>query len=263
VSASIGIKQPGWFGRLFGIFRRPKDPITKGIYDAMAVLDRMINSIEATKKSLKSMREEHSRRAKFFASEGRKEYEDIFMNEIEHIQSLILMFNKVQYDLMRVRYRLETLTLVEEPMRQLPEVIQELQALKPEVEKIAPELSTMLLEVERKVTSIMTSSNMSSALNALSYTKNKVENEASKLISETQQKILPPLPPETTPVAVKVKEYSPVPLPLVKKWIIEEIKMNGGVFVVRDFANKYRVPKHIVYDALKKLEEEGLIKLKR
>ena len=90
-----------------------------------------------------------------------------------------------------------------------------------------------------------------------------MENEASKLISETQQKILPPLPPETTPVAVKVKEYSPVPLPLVKKWIIEEIKMNGGVFVVRDFANKYRVPKHIVYDALKKLEEEGLIKLKR
>lgn len=257
--SAIGINI-GWFGRLFGFLRKSKDPVTRSIYEAIAVLDKMINSIESTKKSLEAVHEDHSRRAKLFASEGKKQYEDIFLEELKHIAGLISMFDKVQYDLMRVRYRLETLTLVEEPMRLLPEVIQELQSLKPEVEKIAPELSTMLMEVERKVASIMTSSNVSSIANVVGYKKN-AGAEGKPAVGEKLP--MPPLPPENLPEPELVQEYNLVPLTIVKKWILDEIRTNGGVFVVRDFVKKYKVPKHLVYDALRKLEEEGHIKLRR
>ncbi|ADI32274.1 Snf7 family protein [Staphylothermus hellenicus] len=255
----IGSRGIGWFGRLFGFLKRSKDPVTKSIYEAIAVLDKMINSIESTKKSLESVHEDHSRRAKLFASEGRKQYENIFIEELKHIAGLISMFDKVQYDLMRVRYRLETLTLVEEPIRLLPEVIQELQSLKPEVEKIAPELSTMLMEVERKVTSIIASSDISNIAGAVGYKDNtqQVDNK------NTREKLpVPPLPPEDQPEPSPVQEYNLVPLAIVKKWILDEIRTSGGVFVVRDFTKKYKVPKHLVYDALRKLEEEGHIRLR-
>jgi uncharacterized membrane protein len=145
-------------------------------------------------------------------------------------------------------------------MRLLPEVIQELQSLKHEVEKIAPELSTMLMEVERKVTSIMTSSNISSVSDVISYKKSTGKNTE---IDTSIKTPLPPLPPETTPQTSNkpVKEQVSVPLALVKKWILDEIRNNGGVFIVRDFIKKYKVSKSIVYDALRKLEEEGHIRL--
>jgi len=238
------------FNKLFGLLRGPRDPLIRNIHEAIIVIDKMNNFIASTRRNLENMYEEHKRRAKIFASEGKRDYEEIFIEELKHIASLISMFDKVHYDLMRVRYRLETLTIVEEPMRLLPEIVQELEMIKPEIEKIAPELASMLIEVERKVNSVMSSSDISSVANMV------VEHDNREKIK------LPPLPPEEKP---KVPEpvstsYNNVSLATIKKWVIDEIKNSGGVFVISEFARKYRVPKHTVRLVLKKLEQEGVIK---
>ncbi len=242
----------GFFSKLIGLFRGPHDPTLRNIQEAIYVLEKMANFIDSTKKTLENKYEEHQRRAKLFASEGKKEYEKIFIEESRHIASLISLFTKVHFDIVRVKHRLETLTLVEEPMKLLPEIAQELDMIKPEIERIAPELTTLFYEVRRRVNSIMASSNFE-ALSSLYSEKN---------MDERKEAMLPPLPPTEKP---RVKEASLqssniIPFKTLKKLIVDEIKKSGGVFVISDFARKYGVPKHMVRTALKKLEEEGVIR---
>ncbi len=244
----------GWLFKIISWIKGPRDPVIRNIHEALIVLDKMASFIDSAKKNLENMYEEHKTRAKAMARSGKKDYEKIFVEELKHIASLISMFSKVHYDLMRVRYRLETITAVEEPMRLLPEIIQELEMIKPEIEKIAPELASMLLEVERRVNSVMSSSDISSVAKM-------VDNE--ERVSETTAK-LPPLPPTEKPlVEEEVIEYNNVSINTIKKWVLNEIRSNGGFLVVSDFARKYRVPKYMVRLALKKLEDEGLIKSNR
>ncbi len=261
------------FGRIFGLFSKPKDPITRSIYDAVSLLDKMIAQIDVTYKSLENIHEENSRKAKIFSSEGKKNYEKIFLEELKHIEGLMIMMEKVKMDLMRVKVRLETLTHVEQPMRILPEVIQELQAIRPQVEKIAPELTMYLLEVERKVSSIMSTSNIAETFQTATNLGAFKENVPTKL---------PPLPPESTPVptppepvstparnVVRVTAHNSsyqtnnVPLSIVKNWVLNEIMNNGGILDIQAFTKKYKVPKNIVFKALIKLEQEGRIKVSR
>ncbi|MEM1675054.1 MAG: hypothetical protein QXL68_00545 [Desulfurococcaceae archaeon] len=240
------------FNRIIGAFRGPKDPLVKNIHEAMATLDKMTNYIETTKKILENKYEEHQRRAKIFASEGKSEYEKIFIEESKHISSLISLFSKIQYDLIRVKYRLETVTIVEEPLQLIPEIIHELESLKPDIERIAPQLTTLLLEVERRVNSIMSVSNVSSLNSLLTNTSNT---------SVTGK--IPPLPPEEKPsIKNQLIETYVVDINSVKRVLLDEIKRTGGVLVLSDISRKYNIPKHIVHNALKKLEEEGLIKIK-
>jgi len=232
--------------------------MAKNIHAAVVTIDRMLNFLESTRKNLESMYEDHQRRAKLFAEEGKEEYEKIFVEESRHIASLISLFSKVHFDLMRVKYRLQTITAVEEPMRLLPEIIQELEMIRPEIERIAPELTTMLLEVERRVNSVMSVSSLSSL--SKFYPGKEEKGKQAKLQGRT-----PPLPPKEKP---RVREKTPhklastVNLGVVKKLLLEEIKRNGGVLVVSDFSKKYGIPKHMVYIALRKMEEEGLIRTK-
>lgn len=239
--------------------RQPKDPFTKSVTEALIMLDKIVNHIETTKKSLESKHEEHERRAKLFATEGKRDYEEIFLEESKHISGLINMFSKVQHDLLRVRYRLETITIVEEPMKVLPRVLEELEAIRPELERVAPNLMTLLLELERKVTNIMTTS--------------KVESKFSSTTSIVNDKVdveIPPLPPDDIKVDDKALAVSKpvenrlraVSIDQVKKVLLNEIKRTGGVIVVSDVVRKYGLPRDTVLVALKKLEEDGVIKSK-
>lgn len=248
------------FMRFFNILRQPKDPFTKSVSEALVMLDKIVNHIEATKKSLESKHEEHERRAKIFASEGKKDYEEIFLEESKHISGLINMFSKVQHDLLRVRYRLETITIVEEPMKVLPNVLEELEAIRPELERVAPNLMTLLLELERKVTNIMTTSKVDSKFSSIATTA----------VSDKTSVTIPPLPPEDVEMNEKVLELPkpvenrvrPVSIDQVKKVLLSEIKRSGGVIVVSDVVRRYGLPREAVLTALKKLEEEGVIKSK-
>lgn len=253
MSLSIS-RNNGFLGKLLNLLRGPSDPTLKNIQEAIYVLDKMANFIDSTKKTLEEKYEEHQRRAKLFASEGKREYEKIFIEESKHISSLISLFTKVYFDLIRVKHRLETLSLVEEPMKLLPEIAQELDMIKPEIERIAPELTTMFYEVKRRVTSIMTSSNFTVFSN--------IYQDSGKRMERNREEHIPPSPPMEKPVVKEEITYqmsNNISFKTLKKLILDEIKNAGGVFVISDFAKKYRVPKHMVRLALKKLEEEGII----
>ncbi|MET1159966.1 MAG: hypothetical protein ABWW65_03305 [Thermoprotei archaeon] len=247
-----------WFFRLLGKFRVSKDPVAKNIHAATITIDRMLNFIESTRKNLENMYEEHQRRARLFAEEGKEEYEKIFVEESKHIASLIALFSKVHFDLMRVKYRLQTIMTVEEPMKLLPEIIQELEMIRPEIERIAPELTTMLIEVERRVNSVMAASSLDSITTSRlgSYSKDMSVKER-----------LPPLPPQNKPLPSRtsgpVISKRILSIDDVKRLLLEEIRNKGGVLVVSDFAKKYNIPKHMVYVALNELEREGVIKVKK
>lgn len=263
MSASASISRQGILGRIFMRLFPPRDPTARSLYDAMVLIDKMISNLESSKRGLQAALDEHAKRAKMAAQEGKNEYKMIFDEEMKHISSLITIFDKVTFDLLRVKYRLETLTLVEEPMKMLPEVIQELQNLRPEVEKIAPELTAMLSEVERKVASIMVASNLLPATPGPASAR--LPEPASK-----RQLPLPPPPPSNVPEVPEAKKQEiavesriAVGTNVIAQWLIDEIKRRGGVIDVSMFAAKYKVDKEKVYEALRRLEERGLIKVKR
>lgn len=252
----------GFIGWITSIFKRsPKDPISKKIYEAISVVDRMITSIDITKRSLTQASQEHSRKARQFAEEGKKHYEEIFLQELEHIGGIMSVLEKTKVDLIRIKTRLSTIATMERPLRELPEVIEELRVLRPQIEKIMPQLTLMMTEVERKVQDIIATTNIpGSPLLPYNYHTELPEtpvNEPGKL---------PPLPPESSP-PVKTGSAealaSPVSIGTVKKWILYEIRSNGGVLDIGSFTRKYNVSKTLVLLALRQLEKEGRIKLTR
>ncbi|MGC9011862.1 Snf7 family protein [Thermogladius sp.] len=265
---SSAVTRGGLLSRIIWALK-PKDPTTKNLYDAIVILERMINSLESSKRSLKAVVDEHAKRSKMAAQDGKTEFQAIFDEEIKHISSLMAIFEKVTYDLLRVRYRLETLTLVEEPMKMLPEVIRELQDLRPEVERIAPELTTMLNEVERKVSSIMAVSNLGTSTLTLSIPKKHVQEAQGDAKTAAAQ--LPPLPPTETPLSSKqgrtekreVAVETSVPINVIAQWVLDELRSSGGILDLPSFTSKFRVSKEKVFEALRYLEEKGVIKVKR
>jgi len=253
------------WSKLFGLFRTPKDPVLKNLRESIYMLDKMASFIDSTRRMLEEKYEEHQRKAKLYASEGKREYQAIFEEESKHISTLLTLFSKVYYDLIRVRYRLETISMVEEPMKLLPEIAQELDMIKPEIERIAPELTLMLHEVRRRIASIMATTSTSLETFTTLYNDEKSSSSAEVKESEQVAKLKSlPLPPRDIPVTTvkpaPTTENKPPNTSTVKRLIMEEIKKTGGVFVVNDFAKKYGIPVYVVKEALKKLEEEGLIK---
>ncbi len=258
----------GLFSRIFG-FKGSSDPIRKTIAEAIAQIDRMLLDIEGTINNLKEMQEEHSRKAEMFARQGKNEYEKIFLDELTHISKLLSIFDLVRIDLVRVKVRLKTLTHVEEPLKHLPEIIQELEMIKPKIEKIAPDLAMAVMEIERKVSSIMTSTNLTNSPLPGIHSSSPI-NSAMKE-AEPVKKTLPPLPPEGEPIGASQLVIAPkrasmnarASIDLIKTWLIEEIKSTGGVLDISSFCKKYGVTRSQVFMALQMLEREGKIKLSR
>ncbi len=258
----------GLFSRIFG-FRSSSDPIRKTIAEAIAQIDRMLLNIEGTINNLKEMQEEHSRKAEMFARQGKNEYEKIFLDELTHISKLLSIFDLVRIDLVRVKVRLKTLTHVEEPLKHLPEIIQELEMIKPKIEKIAPDLAMAVMEIERKVSSIMTSTNLSNSPLPEIQGSSSINTAIKK--AEPLKKKLPPLPPEGEPIgsaqlvmaSKRTSMNVRASIDLIKTWLIEEIKSTGGVLDISSFCKKYGVTRSQIFMALQMLEREGKIKLSR
>ncbi|MFZ8791419.1 MAG: hypothetical protein ACO2OS_03955 [Thermosphaera aggregans] len=277
MSASMSYSRADWFGKLTGLLRA-RDPMKKSILESVATLDRMIRTIESSKKSLDSVLEEHQKRVKLLNTEGDKEFQDIINEEISNIVGYKTLFEKAILDLARVRYRLETLAYVEEPMKELPAVMEELQRIEPEVAKIAPDLLNQLRSLRKKVEDIIIET---AAEPSPSITGKAVANTAKVALRPRVEKqestLLPPPPPtevkvpegnievKEQPQAIVVEKPEPVEVPLhvVEQWLLDELRSKGGILDVSNFTSKYRVKKEAVYLALRSLESKGVIKLKR
>ncbi|MCY0867864.1 MAG: hypothetical protein OWQ48_01335 [Desulfurococcus sp.] len=287
MSASISSYRGGFFGRLLGVFK-PKDPFVKSIEESIVLLDRMIRSIESSKKGLEFTLEEHKRKMRVTGGQD-KALQEIIDEENKNIAGYLNLFTKVYYDLMRVRLRLETITQVQEPMKVLPEVLDELKRIEPDVEKINPQLLSLMRMIEQKVGSIQLATDSSTLPQAV-LSKYMVRGEqvpqrvSSSIVEEvgskTPEKI--PLPPvesgrlenksqSTVSVEAGLKHAEDsgtasrieVPVHVVEQWILAELREKAGILDIQYFTAKYRVPRDRVYEALRRLEEKGLVKLKR
>ncbi len=244
-----------WIGALFR--RNESDTLSRNIYDAIAVVDRMITILDGTRRALLDTQEEHNRKAKLFASEGKKHYERIFLEELKHINGILSLIEKIRLDLIRVKTRLRTIAHMERPLMELPDVIAEIRSLRPEVEKIMPNLTGLIMELEKKVEDIMVSSNLQPASTNLILGQQPSE----------VQKMNIPLPPEDIPrargtVEVRTRKTT-VSIATVKQWVLTEVKSNGGILDISAFTKKYHVSKTIVLNALYQLEREGKIRMRR
>ncbi|MEM4451649.1 MAG: hypothetical protein QW182_00425 [Thermosphaera sp.] len=286
MSASVSYSRIGLWSKITGLLKA-RDPMKKSILESVAMMDRMIRTIEASKKSLESVLEEHQKRAKLLSSENDKEFQNIINEEINNIVGYKTLFEKAILDLARVRYRLETLAYVEEPMKDLPGVMEELQRIEPEVAKIAPDLLNQLRSLRKKVEDILietTAEPLPSHM--LGKTPHSVRQGSSQQsLKSIEAPLLPPPPPSELKIlesavqaggepkvevkeqqqALAIKKTEPVEVPVnvVEQWLLDELRAKGGILDIATFTSKYRVRKEVVYVALRNLESRGLVKLKR
>ncbi|MEM0001614.1 MAG: hypothetical protein QXW93_05215 [Desulfurococcaceae archaeon] len=323
------------FGKFTSIFKS-KDPLKREIIQSASILDRMLRSLEFSRKNLETAIEEHKKKLKL--QSGDDEMARIIDEEIRNIHGYISIINKTIYDLARVKYRLETLFYVEEPLKVLPEIIEELRAVEPVIEKINPQLINHIKSLEQKVASIMTLSSSyipgyTAGFNTRVSDRTSQANMLSEQSMETQRVVLPDkkkekTPPqmldqrlvqsnagliqqnnnqlnaETKPAVTKptrihtentnsvsneipvskgneqVKELvssihdvnvnpstntavTNIPLNIVEQWILEELKITGGIIDLKLFETKYGVSRNVVLEALSSLESKNLIRIRR
>ncbi len=142
----------GIFGLFASIFKS-KDPFKKELTQSLNILERMLRTLEASKKNLESVMEEHKKKINLYSSDH--EMGKILSDEIHNINGYISVINKAIYDLIKVKYRLETLFYVEEPLKELPTIVEELKSIEPIIEQINPQLLNNIKLIEQKVASLM------------------------------------------------------------------------------------------------------------
>lgn len=285
----------GVFSRIASLLK-PKDPLKREILYSINTVDRILRSLETTKKNLENVAEEHKKRMKI--SEGDADLSRILEEEYKNIQGYLSLMNKTMYDLMKVKYRLETLFYVEEPLSVLPEVLEELRGLEPVVEKINPQLISQIKMLEQRVASLLAMSSMTSPSqlspamststhSALSKpsgipttTSKLPESQSEALRKETasrqsqpmkQEQALPMrervIQPEALQVAISAHSSTPrrieVPIHVIEQWILMELRQTAGILDIPSFERKYGVPREKILEALHSLESKNLVRIKR
>lgn len=274
------------FGRFLSLFKA-RDPLKREIVYSINTIDKILRSLEITKKSLETVAEEHKKKIK--ASSDDKELVKILEDESRNIQGYLNLMTKSIYDLTRVKYRLETLFYVEEPLKVLPEVLEELRSIEPVIEKINPQLLSQIRTLEQKVAGLLAISSMSTPIPHVPSTlrtapEHEVQRQSSPVHKKTLQKAEEKV--EKTPVQV-VKEAMPtqvpakpnaelqpplqtaplkeinIPLHIVEQWILLELKQTAGILDLSSFEKKYGVPRTVVLEALKSLESKNLVRVRR
>jgi flagellar biosynthesis chaperone FliJ len=142
----------GIFGLFASIFKS-KDPFKRELTQSLNILERMLRTLETSKKNLESVMEEHKKKINLYSSDH--EMGKILSEEIHNINGYISVINKAIYDLVKIKYRLETLFYVEEPLKELPAIVEELKSIEPVIEQINPQLLNNIKLIEQKVTSLM------------------------------------------------------------------------------------------------------------
>jgi sugar-specific transcriptional regulator TrmB len=285
----------GGLGSFFSALRI-KDPVRRGIIDSTTLIDRMLKTLESSRRSLESLAEEYNRRAKAPGQDS--EVSKIIEDEVKNIYGYLSLITKTIHDLTRVKYRLETLFYIEEPLKVIPEILAELKSIEPELEKINPQLLAHIKMLEQRVTSILAITSPSTITSTplqlaqstgveisereplrsgelKTQTARAVTISASKeTATAVKQAYKSPSTPEKsptteTPLQVHVAEKQPLntsdslPLHIIEEWILNELKVTAGILDIGVFEKKYGIPRSRILEALSSLETRGLVKIRR
>lgn len=256
---SVSTYQPrggpfSWVLRLFGFKRDARSP---AIMKTVQLLNRMISDLEVTRRRMEDRYNDLERKAREAALKGDKDNHNIFINEMSEISKFIALVIQAKKSLMQIKLRLETMLDMGNTLDMLPEIISELSTLKPLLARITPDLLDKMTELEKSVINIMSSTSLPNLYG-------KVEPKKETVTRKIDLKEL--LPPNNIPTktAIATQEFraSRVSLTVIKKWLLEEIRLTNGFIQLESFARKYGVPKEAVIEALHELSDEGKIIIK-
>jgi ribosomal silencing factor RsfS len=284
----------GGLSSFFSTFRI-KDPVKRGILDSTTLIDRMLKTLESSRRSLEALAEEYKRRAKTPGQDS--EVSRIIEDEVRNIFAYLSLITKTIHDLTRVKYRLETLFYIEEPLKAIPEILVELKNIEPELEKINPQLLAHIKMLEQRVTSILAITSPSSVSSTPIYTPQPTSPEiserdtsrsneskaytASTVVSKTVKERAEIVKTYKSPVTLekssnieiqreptieKQQAGTPpanLPLHIIEQWILGELKVTAGILDIGVFERKYGVPRERILEALSSLEAKGLVKIRR
>lgn len=281
---------------------RVKDPVKREILESTMLIDRMLRTLESSRRSLESLADEYKRRAKVPGQDG--EISRIIEEEVNNIFAYLSLITKTLHDLTRVKYRLETLAYIEEPLKVIPEILAELRSIEPELEKINPQLLTHIKMLEQRVTSILAVTspvsigNFSTAntysqqqhaeIKEVKFTHTSVPKDqstsqsvsmpvstvkATKGSNVERQKSRSPVAQNTATstkqllkeptVNLHKSESVSLPLHIIEQWILNELKITAGILDLGIFEKKYGISRERILEALSSLEAKGLIKIRR
>jgi ribosomal silencing factor RsfS len=284
----------GGLSSFFSTFRI-KDPVKRGILDSTTLIDRMLKTLESSRRSLEALAEEYKRRAKTPGQDS--EVSRIIEDEVRNIFAYLSLITKTIHDLTRVKYRLETLFYIEEPLKAIPEILVELKNIEPELEKINPQLLAHIKMLEQRVTSILAITSPSSVSSTPIYTPQPTSPEiserdtsrsneskaytASTVVSKTVKERAEIVKTYKSPVTLEKSSnieiqreptiekqhagtpQANLPLHIIEQWILGELKVTAGILDIGVFERKYGVPRERILEALSSLEAKGLVKIRR
>ncbi len=249
----------GWITRVFRFRRQTASP---AIVKTVQLLNRMIGDLEVTRKRMDERYNDLARKARDAALKNDRDNYNIFYNEMSEIAKFISLVVHAKKSLMQIKLRLETMLEMGNALDAFPDIISELNTLKPLLARITPSLVDKMAELERNVISIMSSTSLPSLYGS---SKPKELAEVSREGKLDLSELLPPKEPVFTVKSVAEKtavKTTKVTLTVIKKWLLEEIRLTGGFIQVEAFSRKYGVPKDSVIEALRELSEEGKIIIK-
>jgi uncharacterized membrane protein len=281
-------------GGIFSTFRI-KDPVKRGIVESTTLIEKMLRTLESSRRSLETLAEEYKKRVKTPGQES--EIARIIDEEVKNIYAYLSLITKTIHDLTRVKYRLETLFYIEEPLKVIPEILTELKNIEPELEKINPQLLTHIRALEQRVASILavtspvnnigvtlqlppsreSETSQQTVPTKLQSTNNIVSSsKIAEKESRVERSIIKPLEAQNTPIDIRQQVLEPtqkhveveaslieIPLHVLEQWVLNELKITAGILDLGVFEKKYGVSRKRVLEALASLEAKGLVKIRR
>ncbi len=245
-----------WVLRLFGFKRDVRSP---AIMKTVQLLNKMIGDLEVTRKRMEDRYDDLERKAREAALKGDKDNHNIFINEMSEISKFIALVIQAKKSLMQIKLRLETMLDMGNTLDMFPDIISELSTLKPLLARITPDLLDKMTELEKSVINIMSSTSLPNLYG-------KVEPKKGSAIKKMDLDLKELLPPNNVPTrpatARQALSASRVSLTVIKKWLLEEIRLTNGFIQLESFARKYGVPKEAILEALHELSDEGKIVIK-
>lgn len=268
MSISASYSTWGLFGWLARIFSPRRDGRSPAMIRTLHIINKVLEEIEITRKRMEERYSDLAKKAKEAAIKGDKDHHEILLVEMDEVSKLIALMEHAKKSVFQIRLRLETMLEMGNTFDQLPEIMNVISDLKPILARITPELMERMSELEKEVSSIMASTSIPPVYGRARPKEVEVDSISNELKNELKD-LLPPrnesnkytLDDSAAKVEVSRRRNN-VDINVVKKWLLDEIKLSNGFLDIESFTRKYGVDKKTVLKILNMLYEEGKIVFK-